>query len=74
VVGYSRLVRAGEADAPALLGALRGEIIEPNIAKHSGPTVLLNGSLTATLQLNEQELCLRSLGRMVFASPARARP
>src|ERR1019366_3583070 len=36
VVGYSRLVSANEADALKQLSALRHEIIEPNIAKHSG--------------------------------------
>src|SRR5471032_1337150 len=36
VVGYSRLVSADESDALARLGALRRDIIEPNIAKHSG--------------------------------------
>jgi adenylate cyclase len=36
VVGYSRLVSADEADALSQLASLRREIIEPNIAKHSG--------------------------------------
>jgi TolB-like protein/tetratricopeptide (TPR) repeat protein len=36
VVGYSRLVSSDEADALTRLGALRRDIIEPNIAKHSG--------------------------------------
>jgi adenylate cyclase len=36
VVGYSRLVSADEAGALARLSALRREVIEPNIAKHSG--------------------------------------
>ena len=36
VVGYSRLVSANEADALKRLGTLRRDIIEPNIAKHSG--------------------------------------
>jgi adenylate cyclase len=36
VVGYSRLVSADEADALTRLGALRRDIIEPNIASHSG--------------------------------------
>ena len=36
VVGYSRLVSADERDALARLGALRRDIIEPNIAKYSG--------------------------------------
>jgi adenylate cyclase len=36
VVGYSRLVSADEADALARLGTLRRDIIEPNIAGHSG--------------------------------------
>jgi adenylate cyclase len=36
VVGYSRLVCADESGALARLSALRREVIEPNIAKHSG--------------------------------------
>lgn len=36
VVGYSRLVSADEADALTRLGTLRRDIIEPNIAVHSG--------------------------------------
>jgi adenylate cyclase len=36
VVGYSRLVSADETDALARLSALRSDVIEPNIAKHSG--------------------------------------
>jgi adenylate cyclase len=36
VVGYSRLVSADETGALARLSALRREVIEPNIAKHSG--------------------------------------
>jgi adenylate cyclase len=36
VVGYSRLVSANETDALARLRALRLDIIEPNITKHSG--------------------------------------
>jgi len=36
VVGYSRLVSADEADALTRLGTLRRDIIEPNIAGHSG--------------------------------------
>lgn len=36
VVGYSRLVGVNETDALARLGSLRRDIIEPNIAKHSG--------------------------------------
>jgi TolB-like protein/class 3 adenylate cyclase len=36
VVGYSRLVSADEAGALAQLGKLRRDIIEPEIAKHSG--------------------------------------
>jgi len=36
VVGYSRLVSADEAGALARLGVLRRDIIEPNIASHSG--------------------------------------
>jgi TolB-like protein/class 3 adenylate cyclase len=36
VVGYSRLVSADEADALKRLGALRRDVIEPNIASHSG--------------------------------------
>lgn len=36
VVGYSRLVSADESDAVSRLGALRREIIEANIATHSG--------------------------------------
>ncbi|MEA2895526.1 MAG: hypothetical protein QOJ84_1141 [Bradyrhizobium sp.] len=36
VVGYSRLVSADETGALARLSALRREIIEPSIAKHSG--------------------------------------
>jgi len=36
VVGYSRLVSANEADALARLSVLRHDVIEPNIAKHSG--------------------------------------
>lgn len=36
VVGYSRLVSADETDALQRLSALRREVIEPNIAKHSG--------------------------------------
>jgi class 3 adenylate cyclase len=35
VVGYSRLVSADEAGALARLGALRQDIIEPNITRHS---------------------------------------
>jgi TolB-like protein len=36
VVGYSRLVSADEADALSRLSRLRRDIIEPNIAGHSG--------------------------------------
>lgn len=36
VVGYSRLVSADEADALSRLSKLRRDIIEPNIAGHSG--------------------------------------
>jgi adenylate cyclase len=36
VVGYSRLVSADETDALERLSVLRREVIEPNIAKHSG--------------------------------------
>jgi TolB-like protein len=36
VVGYSRLVSADEADALSRLSTLRRDIIEPNIAGHSG--------------------------------------
>ena len=36
VVGYSRLVSTDEADALMRLGVLRRDIIEPNIASHSG--------------------------------------
>src|SRR5215213_7736723 len=36
VVGYSRLVSADEAGALTHLGKLRRDIIEPNIASHSG--------------------------------------
>jgi adenylate cyclase len=36
VVGYSRLVGADEADALARLSRLRRDIIDPNIASHSG--------------------------------------
>lgn len=36
VVGYSRLVSADEGDALTRLGTLRRDIIEPNIAGHSG--------------------------------------
>ena len=36
VVGYSRLVSADETGALARLGVLRRDVIEPNIAKHSG--------------------------------------
>ena len=36
VVGYSRLVSADETDALTRLGTLRRDIIEPNIASHSG--------------------------------------
>src|SRR5450631_43824 len=36
VVGYSRLVSADETDALTRLSALRHDIIEPNIDKHSG--------------------------------------
>lgn len=36
VVGYSRLVSADEADALSGLSKLRRDIIEPNIAGHSG--------------------------------------
>lgn len=35
-MGYSRLVSADENDALTRLGALRRDIIEPNIASHSG--------------------------------------
>ena len=36
VVGYSRLVSADESGTLARLQSLRTEIIDPNIAKHSG--------------------------------------
>ena len=36
VVGYSPLVSADETDALARLSTLRSDIIQPNIAKHSG--------------------------------------
>jgi adenylate cyclase len=36
VAGYSRLISADEAGALAQLGRLRRDIIEPNIARHSG--------------------------------------
>ena len=36
VVGYSRLVSADETDALSRLSALRRDIIEPNITRHSG--------------------------------------
>jgi adenylate cyclase len=36
VVGYSRLVSADETGTLARLSALRREVVEPNIAKHSG--------------------------------------
>ena len=36
VVGYSKLIGSDEAGTLAQLGALRAEIIEPQIAKHAG--------------------------------------
>jgi adenylate cyclase len=43
VAGYTSLVNANETDALERLGALRYEIIEPNIAKHAGRLFRANG-------------------------------
>ena len=43
VVGYSRLMAADEEGTQARLKALRGEFIDPKIAKHHGRIVKLMG-------------------------------
>ena len=43
VVGYSRLIRAGEDGTIAALKALRADIIDPKIAEHHGCIVKLMG-------------------------------
>jgi adenylate cyclase len=43
VAGYTRLVNANEMDALERLGALRHEIIEPNITQHAGRLVKAAG-------------------------------
>ncbi len=43
VVGYSRLIRADEEGTLARLKALRGELIDPSIARHNGRIVKTMG-------------------------------
>ena len=43
MVGYSWLVRADEEGTIAALKALRADLIEPRIAKHSGRVLKLMG-------------------------------
>jgi len=43
VASYTRLVNANETDALERLGALRYEIIEPNITQHAGRLFRVNG-------------------------------